>query len=278
MKKILLITVNYNNAAVTLNLLDKLLDTGYPEESVIAVVDNSQPENEFRQLREWADKHADLNVKIFRTGNNTGYFGAAGFVLNEMDFKADDFEYVIIANNDVLIDSPDFWNILESMETDAAVIAPQIYSVSGHKFQNPHRMSPVTKWQKFQYRLLFTGYTLAFVLYHARKLMKSFKQRKVAPQAESLIIYSAHGAFMIFTRQYFRSGGVIDHGYFLYGEEDSVAAQCALFGLTIQFEPALKIRHLDHVSTGGSGFKKRIYSLQKNAYRYILKNYPGFYS
>jgi GT2 family glycosyltransferase len=87
-------------------------------------------------------------------------------------------------------------------------------------------------------------------------------------------IYAAHGAFMIFSRHYFESGGFLDSNLFLYGEEISVGEICAALGLSVVFNPRLVVLHNEHLSTG-SRLTRSSYENLKYAIRYIASTYWG---
>jgi len=89
------------------------------------------------------------------------------------------------------------------------------------------------------------------------------------------LIYAPHGAFIIFSKSYFSKGGIIDDGYFLYGEENSTAAQAAKLNMKIGYVPEIKLIHKESMSTG-KGLNKKKYAFQKQAFNYIKKKYTIF--
>ncbi|HPB24151.1 MAG TPA: glycosyltransferase [Bacteroidales bacterium] len=276
MKRGLFLTVNYFQAAMTIELIKSLLAISGVEHFRIVVVDNSASSEEYEQLLNFK-KLTEGDVEILKTPSNLGYFGAVNFALKHPG-NSKGYDYVIVSNNDIEIRDRQFFQNLLELQSDAQVIAPDIISLTTGRHQNPHRTSPVSRFQKFQYRLLYSNYYFGLILYHARKLIKSTTARhhRMAKPAKQAI-FSAYGAFFIFHRSYFEMGGTIDYGYFLYGEEDSVAAQCAENGMKIALLPDFEVFHNEHISTDSTGFKKNIYQLQQKAYRYIKANYLNFY-
>ncbi len=247
------------------------------ENFIIAVADNTPDESDFTKLEEFKRNTDWPALHLFKTPGNIGYFGAVDFVMKKMGNR-EEFQYLIVSNNDIEIRDRNFFAKLLAMEDDASVIAPDIISTSTGKHQNPYRLNALSKWQKLQYRLLFSGYLFGWVLYQSRSLMQSFcKSDPSLVKPERRTIFSAHGAFMIFTRKFFQQGGIIDHGYFLYGEEESTSAQCRKLNMEILFCPELVVFHNEHATTNSEGFKRKIYKMQQNAYKYIKKNYPGYF-
>ena len=89
-------------------------------------------------------------------------------------------------------------------------------------------------------------------------------------------IFSPHGAFVIFTKNYFNNDGYIDDGCFLYGEENSIEAIVQQNNLKIGFIPQLKVLHFESVTTG-KGLSKIKYGFQKEANKYIKIKYPKLF-
>lgn len=278
MQKGLFIIVNYGFADLTIQLLKNLYELQGVENFRIAVADNSEDIREIEKLNNYKNTLEQPSLLLYKSTRNLGYFGAVDFVLKKLETKAEAYKYVIVSNNDVEIRDSDFFKKLMALNEDAAVIAPDIISVLTGKHHNPHFLKPLNSWQKFQYRLLFSGYAMGWLLYHTRMLFKSFKKKENNKmEIKKQEIFSAYGAFIIFKEKYFKSGGKIDHGYFLYGEETSVSAQCSAMNLKILCCPKLVVFHNEHTATQSRGFKRKIYKMQKNAYKYIKSNYPGFY-
>jgi GT2 family glycosyltransferase len=278
MQKGLFITVNYGNAEMTIDLLKNLFHLSGIESFEIAVVDNSPMDEDFQKLQEFKKSLNQPSLMIFKPEMNLGYFGGANFILKNENYLNKEFQYVIISNNDIEIRDQNFFRKLMALNEDVAVIAPDIISTLTGRHHNPHFLNPINRWQKFQYKLLFSGFLIGWILHQLRTLAKSLKNNnQVETEIHKQEIFSAYGAFMIFDKKYFQSGGFIDYGYFLYGEETSVSAQCRDLKLKILYCPELIVFHKEHTTTQSHGFKRKIYKLQRNAYMYIKKHYTDFY-
>lgn len=278
MLKGLFITVNYRSWKLTESLLINLSEMQQDADFEIAVADNTESSEDFFELEKSLNNHTQIKAKLLKTSGNIGYYGAADFVMKQYDTKLKEFDYIIISNNDIEINDKEFFNKLNKVIEGNSVIAPDIFSSVSRNHQNPIRRISISRWQKMQYRLLYTNYYFGSILHYSRLMLKVlFKSKTKNEVSEGGTIYAAHGSFIIFTRKYFEAGGIIDHDYFLYGEEDTVAAQCRDLSLSIYFCPELVVIHNEHHTTGGDGFKKRIYKHQKNAYQYIKNKYPGYF-
>lgn len=212
-------------------------------------------------------------ITILNSPYNLGYFGAAKFGMDKISFEYLDF--IIICNNDLEIKSPDFFEILEGKLKIYDIIAPSTISLDGIE-QNPHRERKPSAFRKFYYRIYFLSFSIAWLLDKIIMFKKNFTNSAKVIQKERLI-YSPHGAFFIFNSSYFKSGGFIDTGNLLYGEEDSVAGQAEKLGLKIGFVPALKVLHYESRSTG-KGVSPSKFKYLKQSYHYILEKYPSIYA
>jgi GT2 family glycosyltransferase len=90
------------------------------------------------------------------------------------------------------------------------------------------------------------------LFYQSIALVKDFlKNILPSRRAKSLCqIYAPHGAFIIFSRQYFLRGGSFKHPSFLYGEEITVAENCKKFGFQVLYDPGFRVLHFEHGSHG----------------------------
>lgn len=212
-------------------------------------------------------------ISVVNSEINRGYFGAAKFGTELYPY--DNLDFIIVCNNDLEIESPDFFQILEEKMKRYDVVAPSTKTLDGIE-QNPHREHRPSKFRKLYYKLYFSGYAIAWLLDKAIMFKKNLS-KSIATDNTEREVFSPHGAFMIFNQTYFQKGGNIDHEPFLYGEEDSIAAQADKLKMKIGFVPTLKILHLESQSTGkGVSRKKFIY--QKKAYNYIQTKFPWIYN
>lgn len=213
------------------------------------------------------------NVAIINSDKNRGYFGAFKFALEK--YPLDDVDYVIVCNNDVEFVNDVFFEVLNQKLQKYDIIAPSVKTLDNIE-QNPHRETSPSLFRKYYYFFYFSCYCFAVFMNNIISLKKKYKKGNPVKNENERKIFSAHGACIIFNRSYFERGGKIDAGYFLYGEEDSVAAQADILGLKIGFVPHLKIKHSESVSTG-KRFSKNKYRFQKKAYRYIKNKYPNYF-
>jgi GT2 family glycosyltransferase len=279
--KALLVTVNHRGSAATLELLDSLSRLRRFPELQVVVVDNDPQNGSAEIIR--ARANALENATLLESPTNRGYFGGARWGLEswlaETRTRPD---WVIVCNNDVLIRDEAFLEKLFARDPDSAgVLAPRIESLATQLDQNPFlERRPDRKTLARQW---FWGrcYPLAFSQQLASRGVRRLRSRArrgkndcAAGDQQARWIYAPHGAFLIFTRRYFRSGGFLDDGFFLFGEELSVAEICRSLGLGVTYDPTLQVLHNEHQSTG-PWLTRFAYDCQREARRYLKERYLG---
>ena len=211
-------------------------------------------------------------ITVFNSPDNLGYFGGFKYGLEKM--PCDNLDFIIICNNDVKIINNDFFSELKKKLNNYDIIAPSIIN-SNNIEQNPHRYQVPSTSRKIYYKFYFKNYLVALLLNKIVKIKKRFN-RELSYRAAEEQIFSPHGAFIILNQSFFKKGGYIDDGYFLYGEEDSLSAIASKLKLKTGFIPSLKVYHEESSSIGVNLSRKKYY-YQKKAFKYIIKKYPKIF-
>ncbi len=131
MQKVAIITVNYNGAKDTLDLLDSLkkLNTRNFDIKII-VVDNGSGDDSVKEIFKNYPR-----IDLVQTGNNLGFAG--GYNRGLEYAQAWGADYFLIINNDTLINSPNLLiALIATAEKDPKIglIAPKIYFAKGYEF------------------------------------------------------------------------------------------------------------------------------------------------
>jgi GT2 family glycosyltransferase len=211
-------------------------------------------------------------VTVMEPASNIGYFPAISWAMERYPVK--DLDYVMVCNNDIVFQSTNFFRVLEEKLQDWDVVAPSTKTLDGVE-QNPHRQSKPSQFRKVYYRFYFASYIFAWIVVKILDWKHKKKAGRTLEPTEQAV-FSPHGACIVLKNSYFKKGGVIDNRCFLYAEEDSIASFSASNQLKVGFVPELKIVHQESKSTGKSISRKK-YGYQKEAYRYIKRNYPNIY-
>lgn len=264
-KKGLIIVVHFGKWIITEEFIDHI-KTYLSEDLILYVVNNSP---ELLPIQKQA-----IYIEIINAPSNLGYFGGANYAFNYVDIN--NFDFIIICNNDIEIIDSNFFNYLQEKIDYYDIIAPSIETKEGIE-QNPYLEGEFTSFRMIFYKLYFNNYLFAYILTKLvfLKKMIGINFRNKEKETER-VISSPHGAFIIFNRTFFDNGGFIEDKLFLYGEEDSISAQAKSLKLKIGFVPSLKIIHKEHTTTK-KGLSKHKYINQCFAYDYISKKYPDFF-
>jgi GT2 family glycosyltransferase len=212
------------------------------------------------------------SVLCVKPAANLGYFGGANFGFQEYLKCGQDFDWVIIANVDIEFDE-DFFARLRQMESvdGLGVVAPSIWSKKSFHDQNPKMLHRPSKRKMKFYRLMYRSvitmniyglfalvkHSLTYSLLKIVLPLRLRGTRKGHPVPEKDVcpngwesIYASQGACVVFSRRYFDCGGSLDYPMFLFYEEIFVAETARRLGLSIIYNPSLRIFHEDHLSTG----------------------------
>jgi GT2 family glycosyltransferase len=242
----------------------------------LLVVDNNSADGSAGRLEQAAAKFT--NIAILASPTNRGYFGGAKWALNQYLARHPLPDWVIVCNNDIILDDRDFLRmLLERDPRNEGVLAPAVISsLTGHD-SNPMITTKPGRIRLMRYRFLLSTYSIARLTQRiaplARKLRYSIPGGR-SGRCDRRQIYAPHGSLIIFSRRYFETGGTIDDGSFLFAEEFSVAETCRRLDLPVVHDPSLRVRHNDSQTTGRR-LTRDMYQFQKQGLQYAIRTYLG---
>lgn len=261
--KIVFIIVHYGNKDVTSSFI-RSIQKHQEFDVSICVVDNS---NNFS-----LDVSSEF-IEILKPSKKFGFFGGARFAYDNLTSRGLFYDFYAICNNDLILEDNSVFQKLKTLiDENYDIIAPDIITLDG-VHQNPHRKFRPSRNIRCYYKLIYSNIYVAKVFYFLNRIRKKTNQKDIALDTEE-VIFSAHGAVMFVKKSFFDKGGFIDNGFFLYGEEDSIAFQCDMLNCKILYTPNIRIKHLESVNTRDVNFSKK-YSFQKESFMYIKQNYPN---
>lgn len=271
-KRVLLIAVNYNSSKETFEFLSSISRLNNSQEIQVVIVENSHPTQREMDFSSMC-RHIINDIFVVETPSNLYYFGSVNFGLQYFGLDPDSYEFFIISNVDILINDCLFLDklILSDLH-NIGIVAPSILSTSQGVDQNPYMIKRFNKLLFYYYFLIRQH--LFFTVIH-EKITDFFKKGnflKTKKINSSGIIYSPHGAFIIFTKFYFELGGSIDFDLRLFGEELFVAEECRRINLNVYYDPDISVLHNEHVSTGAVS-SKFVVEKKKESVIYFLKKF-----
>ena len=240
-----ILTVNYNQAGVTADLLQSLRRVRYPRIEIV-VVDNGSVED-----CDWlSDRYRE--IQLVKTGENLGFAGGNNFGLPYCSG-----EYVLFINNDVEVE-PDFIEpLLEVFSSFPAVgmASPRIhfYDEPGLiQYAGSTPLNPFTiRNSTIGYRHIDTGQFL-----------------------DSRPTAFIHGAAMMVPSRLIVEVGPMTDDYFLYYEELDWCSRMVKAGYQVIYAGRSLVHHKESVSVGKLSPLKTYY-MTRNRLLYARRNF-GF--
>jgi len=267
---ILVIAVTFESDDSTLRFVQNISTMSKGEYVNIVIVDNSERDDSkvfFTRLRD-----ANPRVICVKTPKNLGYFGGANYGFQNYLKSGQDFDWVIISNVDIVFKDKNFFSNMRKMEDyeGIGVVAPSIWSNKSLHDQNPKILDRPSNRKMEFYRLIYQNlitmniYGLFAIVKHifryllwnqflarlrrTRNSHSEYGSEKYPNDMKS--IYAPQGACIIFSHRFFDRGGSLDYPMFLFYEEIFVAESARRLGLSIVYNPRLRLMHEDHLSTG----------------------------
>ena len=242
-----IITVNYNQAAVTASLLRSLSCLRYANYEII-VVDNASAEPTAFLKDEFPF------IIYVASPTNTGFAGG-----NNLGLRYAKGHYVFFINNDTVL-TPDLLTVLGSYlqaHPQCGMACPKIKF-----FHQPDTI---------QYAGCTDMHPLTSRTYAIGAMQKD-NGRFDEPRKTGM----PHGAAMMVPMTVINEVGTMFEDFFLYYEELDWAARIKARGYEVHYVGAATIYHKESVSTGRhSPFKT--YYIYRNRLLYIRRNYKGLY-
>lgn len=242
-----LITINYNQAAVTCDLLASTRQLTYPNFDII-VVDNGSREDPTALIH----PEEYPNVTLIRSPENLGFSGG-----NNLGISHAKGDYYFLLNNDTIVTPDLLEQLLLPFERDASigVTCPKI-----RFYDQP------TVIQYAGYRPLnqYMGQTWAVGLMETDR----------GQHDQSGPTYFAHGAAMLVRRSVLEKVGSLDDSFFLYYEELDWSARIRRAGFQIYYQATALIYHRESMSVGKANPLK-VYYHTRNRLWFMRRNVAG---
>jgi len=252
--RILIITVNYNNSRLTIDLSENIDKYFYNYDFYI--VDNNSDK---------INKILLSNIKngeIIFNDRNVGYFQGINLVLDRV--KIESYNKIIICNNDILFDT-NFFKLLETKEYHGNVyaVSPRILDMNGID-QNPMLEKGISRLKILFYDLHYKNYRLGMLMYKTYQILKRYIGKQKNSNSNGRI-FMGYGAIYILTENFFKENKLLSHPPFLMGEETFLAYQIYKTQGILFYDKDLIVFHKDHSSCSKIPSKK-MYNITKESY------------
>lgn len=242
--------LHYKNVDVTEQCIDALLSTVLGDAHIV-VVDNASNNGSYEKL---TAKYSDFErIHFLKNDANLGYAvgNNVGFRYAKRELKA---EWIVLLNNDVLIDQKDFQRILleEYERAPFYVAGPDIMTPEGGN-QNPFRMNCPDK-KEIKKRLVHDVSVLMLMklgLQQKLKKLLHYDGSIFQPNTvETITDFRGvlHGSCLIFSPDFIKEFNGLYEGTFLYCEEEILCYILKRLGYTYSYLKSLRVIHRHSVS------------------------------
>lgn len=239
-----IITINYNESQVTLEMLDSLQKSNYKNLEVI-VVDNASPNDNPDRIKE---EYPEIN--LIKSAENLGFAGG-----NNLGVKIATGEYLFFINNDTIVPENCIAPLVQTLQKDEKI----------------GMVSPKIKFHWDSSLIQYAGYT-AMNHWTIRNHSIGYHQKDDGSFDKEGETHSIHGAAMMVPRRVIDKVGMMTEIYFLYYEEHDWAEMVKRAGYTIYYQPKSYILHKESVSTGKFSPLKTYY-IARNRILFARRNF-----
>ena len=227
-----IISVNYNQTALTGEMLASLERAGLHEWCECYVVDNASKQDGSAVLAQ-----AYPWVRTIRSERNLGFAGG-----NNLAVRRTNTDYVFLLNNDALVDPGVVEGLVERFRED-----PRLGALSPVIYDYPQTTSEPT--------IQYAGATAVSAITGRNETLHRGAAAGAQGSGLQPVAY-AHGAAMMVSRAALRAAGTLEEGFFLYYEELDWCDRIRAAGFDIMLDADRAVWHRESVSTGvDSAFK-----------------------
>ena len=214
--KVAIIILNWNGKEDTIECLESLKHITYPNYEIL-LVDNGSTDGSVECFRERYP-----GMEIIETGENLGF--AEGNNVGIRKAMDDGADYVLLLNNDTVVDPEFLGNLVYSAETHtkAGIVGPKIYFYDSTRIQScGGKIS------------LFRG-----IVYGQNKYQNDSNQSNATINTEFL-----SGCAMLIKRRVFENVGLFDVLYFAYYEDTDLCVRTKSAGYDLLCVQSSRIWH-----------------------------------
>lgn len=242
MKKVAVVTLNFNTADDTIALLHSLRHVktdGFTFETII--VDNGS-----KEIFKIPEKLKSDSTILIRSDINTGFSGGNNIGMKEALKRGAD--YVLIVNNDTEMDKNLIVNLLKVIDSDPeiGVTTPKIYFAKGHEFHKD-RYKPQDLGKVFWFAGGHTDWA------NVTSIHRGVDEIDHGQYDKTEQITFASGCCMLFKREVLEKVGLFDDRFFLYYEDADLNERIQRAGYKIYYVPSAVLIHINAASSGGAG-------------------------
>ena len=266
--KCLNIIVFYDNKIEVANYITEVYQIAQGKVDIIMVV-NSDKQYQVPELMRELHESGITCFEIQNYGENIGYLNAMLKTLKYIDMKL--YRYIILSNTDIHYNSKNFFEKLLNKEypIDVGCIAPSVYATKSNSYSNPHYVERISRKKLERLEMIF-AHPFCAKIYLELASIKAGRKKK--EKEHSNYVYSPHGCYMIFSREFVNKVLGYEYGVKLYSEESCVGELLLRNNMKCFYDESIEVIHQESSVTGKIDYKKR-FSAWKDSIDYILTQF-----
>jgi len=253
MKKVAVVTVNFNTEQDTIDFLKSLQHVKTPDISLdIVIVDNGS-----KEVFKLPGNLKEKNIILILSDKNTGFSG--GYNIGIKEALKHGADYILIVNNDTIVDPDMIKNLLSVLESkpEIGVTTPKIYFAKGHEFHKD-RYKPSELGKVFWFAGGHTDWNNVMSIHRGVDEVDHGQYDEIEETK------FATGCCMMFKREVLEKVGLLDDRYFLYYEDADLNERIMHAGYKAYYVPTAVLTHVNAASTGGAGNVLHDYFITRN--------------
>jgi GT2 family glycosyltransferase len=243
--KVVVVLINWNREQDTIECIQSIQSSTYPNVSVL-VVDNGSTEESFEILRKSVDQEIVIEAKA-----NLGFTGGCNLGMEHALKQGAD--YIFLLNNDTVIGETTIELLVNSAEFDprVGVVGPKI------RFYQPENL------------VWFGGAHFRRSFLAARMVGYGIEDKGQFDTISDIPF--ASGCAALIKRQVIEKVGYLDDDYFAVMEDLDYSLRITGAGFLIRYIPQAVIKHKESVSSGGHNAPQYVYYQTRNSFLFRRK-------
>lgn len=249
--------INFNSQKETEKCLKSIEKLNLPRDISLFVYLLDNGSEEFNLKKE----SFGLDLEIVESKENLGFSGGHNLIIKKIREKAD---YILILNNDTILDSDMVSSLLNSFKENVGIVSPKIYFSPGSEFHKDKH----TEDERGKVIWYAGGVMDASTVIGRHRGVDDVDNGQYSKEIETDF---ASGCCMFIKKDFLEKVGLFDERYFLYYEDADLSTRFKRRGYKILYVPQSRMWHNNATSAGGSGSILQDYYITRNRLLYGMK-------
>jgi len=263
MTKVIISVINFNGAKATIECLKTIDELNVEKLDVkVIVLDNGSTES----FEEKDIPLQKIQYEFIKSKENLGFAGGHDLIFKHALEKMAD--YVMVLNNDVVLDPNCLQELVNSFKPGVGIVSPKIYFAKGYEFHKDRY-----KEKDLGKIIWYAGGEMDWK--NVLGVHRGVDEVDNGQFGKEVEIDFASGCCMLISKEVLEKIGLFDGRYFLYYEDNDFSQRAKKNGFKIMFTPKARLWHKNAASAGGSGSNLQDYYISRNRLLFGLRFAPS---